>query len=122
MNISAWTIVTIAAGSFFVVQARAWTPLQESVAESTEKVELIPADSDKGKVRRRVLRKSSAPQICRQQSFGRDIGHAAAETYLITRLSFDLLGYLGYVFQFSLPHSPGYTYNVLRVPCAAGYR
>ncbi|KAG5399260.1 hypothetical protein IGI04_021074 [Brassica rapa subsp. trilocularis] len=54
-----------------------------------------PADSDKGKVRRRVLRKSSAPQICRQQSFGRDIGHAAAETYLITRLSFDLLGYLG---------------------------
>ncbi|KAF3611989.1 hypothetical protein DY000_02051639 [Brassica cretica] len=54
-----------------------------------------PADSDKGKVRRRVMGKSSAPQICRQQSFGRDIGHAAAETYLITRLSFDLLGYLG---------------------------
>uniref|UniRef100_A0A0D3CN87 protein-S-isoprenylcysteine alpha-carbonyl methylesterase n=1 Tax=Brassica oleracea var. oleracea TaxID=109376 RepID=A0A0D3CN87_BRAOL len=54
-----------------------------------------PADSDKGKVRRRVMGKSSVPQICRQQSFGRDIGHAAAETYLITRLSFDLLGYLG---------------------------
>ncbi|KAJ4892707.1 putative isoprenylcysteine alpha-carbonyl methylesterase ICMEL2 [Raphanus sativus] len=48
-----------------------------------------------GKVRRRVLGKSSAPQICRQQSLTRDIGHAAAETYLITRLSFDLLGYLG---------------------------
>ena len=71
-----------------------------------------PADSDKGKVRRRVMGKSSAPQICRQQSFGRDIGHAAAETYLITRLSFDLLGYLGYVFQFSLPHSHGYTHKM----------
>ncbi|CAH8313461.1 unnamed protein product [Eruca vesicaria subsp. sativa] len=48
-----------------------------------------------GKVRRRVFGKSSAPQIRRQKSFGHDIGHAAAETYLITRLSFDLLGYLG---------------------------
>ncbi|XP_024015194.1 probable isoprenylcysteine alpha-carbonyl methylesterase ICMEL2 isoform X2 [Eutrema salsugineum] len=50
------------------------------------------------KVRRRVSGKSSAdesPRICRQQSLGRDIGHAAAETYLITRLSFNLLGYLG---------------------------
>ncbi|XP_010486759.1 PREDICTED: probable isoprenylcysteine alpha-carbonyl methylesterase ICMEL2 [Camelina sativa] len=51
-------------------------------------------------VRRRVIRKSSSsvdvsPRICRQQSFSRDIGHAAAETYLITRLSFNLLGYLG---------------------------
>lgn len=54
-------------------------------------------------VRRRVSGKSSAdgtPRICRQQSFGRDIGHAAAETYLITRLSFNLLGYLGYWFRF----------------------
>ncbi|KAH6791289.1 prenylcysteine methylesterase [Perilla frutescens var. frutescens] len=31
----------------------------------------------------------------RQQSFGREIGHAAAETYLLTRLSFKLLSYLG---------------------------
>ncbi|PON93526.1 Alpha/beta hydrolase fold [Trema orientale] len=31
----------------------------------------------------------------RQQSFSRDIGHAAKETYLITRLSFTLLRYLG---------------------------
>ncbi|XP_010549954.1 PREDICTED: probable isoprenylcysteine alpha-carbonyl methylesterase ICMEL2 [Tarenaya hassleriana] len=49
-------------------------------------------------IRRRVSRKFSVdgkPRICRQQSFGRDIGHAAAETYLITRLSFKLLRYLG---------------------------
>ncbi|VVA96211.1 unnamed protein product [Arabis nemorensis] len=49
-------------------------------------------------VRRRVSGKSSpdeSPRFCRQQSFGRDIGHAAAETYLVTRLSFNLLGYLG---------------------------
>lgn len=31
----------------------------------------------------------------RQQSFRDDFGHAAAETYLITRLSFSLLSYLG---------------------------
>lgn len=35
-------------------------------------------------------------RIYRQQSFGREIGHAAAETYLITGLSFKLLRYLGY--------------------------
>lgn len=37
----------------------------------------------------------------RQNSFSRDIGHAAAETYLITRLTFTLLRYLGYCFFFS---------------------
>ncbi|XP_018458229.2 isoprenylcysteine alpha-carbonyl methylesterase ICME [Raphanus sativus] len=50
-------------------------------------------------VRRRVSGKSpvdgGSRRICRQQSFGRDIGHAAAETYLITGLSFKLLRYLG---------------------------
>ncbi|KAK9924761.1 hypothetical protein M0R45_033113 [Rubus argutus] len=46
--------------------------------------------------RRRVAAKiGSAPRPSRQQSFGRDIGHAAKETYLITRLSFTLLQYLG---------------------------
>ncbi|CAH2055298.1 unnamed protein product [Thlaspi arvense] len=78
---------------------------------ASELKEVGPADSDEmellhgsnrlsspEKVRRRVSGKSSAdktPRVCRQQSFGRDIGHAAAETYLITRLSFNLLGYLG---------------------------
>lgn len=32
----------------------------------------------------------------RTQSFSQDFGHAAAETYLVTRLSFTLLRYLGY--------------------------
>lgn len=54
-------------------------------------------------VRRRVSGKSpvdgGSRRICRQQSFGRDIGHAAAETYLITGLSFKLLRYLGYLSQ-----------------------
>ncbi|KAG6654015.1 hypothetical protein I3843_05G106400 [Carya illinoinensis] len=31
----------------------------------------------------------------RRQSFGRDVGHAAAETFLLTRLSLKLLRYLG---------------------------
>ncbi|XP_034707999.1 isoprenylcysteine alpha-carbonyl methylesterase ICME-like isoform X2 [Vitis riparia] len=46
--------------------------------------------------RRSASRPSPAPsQPLRRQSFSRDIGHAAAETYLVTRLSFKLLRYLG---------------------------
>ena len=49
--------------------------------------------------RRSASRPSPAPsQPLRRQSFSRDIGHAAAETYLVTRLSFKLLRYLGYYF------------------------
>lgn len=39
-----------------------------------------------------------SPQVAsfsRQQSLSRDISHAAAETFLMTRLAFKLLGYLG---------------------------
>ncbi|CAI9109986.1 OLC1v1009936C1 [Oldenlandia corymbosa var. corymbosa] len=43
--------------------------------------------------RRPVKRTCSAP--ARQQSFSRDMCHAAAETYLLTSLSFTLLSYLG---------------------------
>lgn len=46
--------------------------------------------------RRRSASRPSQP--VRRQSFSRDIGHAAAETYLVTRLSFKLLRYLGYYF------------------------
>ncbi|CAL5325981.1 unnamed protein product [Camellia sinensis] len=45
--------------------------------------------------RRRAAAKLSSPPPSRQQSFTRNIGHAAAETYLITGLAFKLLGYLG---------------------------
>lgn len=46
--------------------------------------------------RRPAGSKSEKPR--RQKSISRDIGHAAAETYLITRLTFILLRYLGYCF------------------------
>lgn len=71
-------------------------------AEKSPQMELLHGFnrlSSPDKVRRRVSTKYSAekpPQISRQQSFGREIGHAAAETYLVTRLTFNLLGYLGY--------------------------
>ncbi|ERN11275.1 isoprenylcysteine alpha-carbonyl methylesterase ICME [Amborella trichopoda] len=38
---------------------------------------------------------TSSPTPPRQQSFRQDVGHAAAETYLVTRLTFTLLRYLG---------------------------
>ncbi|EPS69303.1 hypothetical protein M569_05458, partial [Genlisea aurea] len=47
--------------------------------------------------RHRVLNIPSmgGQQSSPKKSFGRDIAHAAAETYLLTRLSFKLLSYLG---------------------------
>lgn len=51
--------------------------------------------SEQHQPRRRPIKKAvSAPPI-RQQSFSRDVCHAAAETYLVTSLSFKLLSYLG---------------------------
>ncbi|XP_068642177.1 isoprenylcysteine alpha-carbonyl methylesterase ICME-like isoform X2 [Aristolochia californica] len=49
------------------------------------------------KNRRRTCSSGSLTHVSpsRQQSFPRDVGHAAAETYLLTRLSFKLLAYLG---------------------------
>ncbi|KAG6708790.1 isoprenylcysteine alpha-carbonyl methylesterase ICME-like isoform X3 [Carya illinoinensis] len=38
---------------------------------------------------------SSSYQQRRRQSFGRDVGHAAAETFLLTRLTLELLRFLG---------------------------
>ncbi|KAL8247050.1 hypothetical protein R6Q59_008266 [Mikania micrantha] len=38
----------------------------------------------------------NTPCMSRSQSFRRDMGHVASETYLITRLAFTLLRYLGY--------------------------
>lgn len=37
----------------------------------------------------------------RRRSFSKGVGHAAAETFLITRLSLKLLRYLGYAFSIS---------------------
>ncbi|XP_020547825.1 probable isoprenylcysteine alpha-carbonyl methylesterase ICMEL2 isoform X2 [Sesamum indicum] len=49
------------------------------------------------KRRRRVSSDNSLLTLCPdpRQPFGKDVGRAAADTYLITRLSFKLLGYLG---------------------------
>ncbi|CAA7038582.1 unnamed protein product [Microthlaspi erraticum] len=73
----------------------------ELKAKKSPQMELLQGSnrlSSPENVRRRVSGKSSAektPQVSRQLSFGREIGHAAAETYLVTRLTFNLLGYLG---------------------------
>ncbi|KAK9052502.1 hypothetical protein SSX86_029131 [Deinandra increscens subsp. villosa] len=45
--------------------------------------------------RRRTTASAKTSPLCRSQSFSREIGHAASETYLITRLAFTLLRYLG---------------------------
>lgn len=82
------------------------SPLPEEMADIETKPLLskflsfpITAGTSNQQRRRRVAAKiGSAPRPSRQQSFGRDIGHAAKETYLVTSLSFTLLQYLGYFF------------------------
>ena len=68
-------------------------------AEEDEKPVLCrhASDSKAHQRRRRIFGKSGRPNTPRQlQAVGREIEHAAKETYLITRLSFTLLRYLGY--------------------------
>ncbi|KAK6129095.1 hypothetical protein DH2020_037168 [Rehmannia glutinosa] len=70
----------------------------DEITEETETETLVRVSSfPSQQPRRRVASKSGsfAARPCRQQSFGREIGHAAAETYLLTSLSFKLLSYLG---------------------------
>ncbi|XP_073139192.1 probable isoprenylcysteine alpha-carbonyl methylesterase ICMEL2 [Henckelia pumila] len=57
----------------------------------------FPSGSPDQQWRRRGGRRTSSllARPTRQKSFGREVGHAAAETYLITGLSFKLLRYLG---------------------------
>ncbi|PNX65139.1 isoprenylcysteine alpha-carbonyl methylesterase ICME-like protein [Trifolium pratense] len=50
------------------------------------------------KLRRVSGKNNHRPRPDRQRSFTRDIEHVAAETYLITRLAFTLLQYLGYFY------------------------
>ncbi|RAL40792.1 hypothetical protein DM860_008490 [Cuscuta australis] len=62
------------------------------------RVSSLPAGPSANNQRRRkpLAKTVSAPCYPRRQSsFSRELGHAAAETYLITRLSFKLLSYLG---------------------------
>ncbi|KAL0450228.1 UNVERIFIED_CONTAM: putative isoprenylcysteine alpha-carbonyl methylesterase ICMEL2 [Sesamum latifolium] len=80
---------------------------RDSIDEITEEVETdmlvrmssFPTAPALNQQRRRRAGNKSPPSLakrpCRQQSFSREIGHAAAETYLLTRLSFKLLSYLG---------------------------
>ncbi|CAA0832738.1 Isoprenylcysteine alpha-carbonyl methylesterase ICME [Striga hermonthica] len=63
---------------------------EETESDTLVRMSSFPLNQQR---RRRVGCKAARPR--RQQSFGREIGHAAAETYLLTRLSFKLLSYLG---------------------------
>ncbi|KAL6572861.1 putative isoprenylcysteine alpha-carbonyl methylesterase icmel2 [Orobanche hederae] len=67
---------------------------EETETDTLVRVSSFPVNQ---KPRRRVGNKSApyAARPRRPQSLGREIGHAAAETYLLTRLSFQLLSYLG---------------------------
>lgn len=67
---------------------------QDPASDPLFRVSSFPSGSPDQQWRRRGGRRTSS-LLARQRSFGREVGHAAAETYLITRLSFKLLRYLG---------------------------
>uniref|UniRef100_A0A1J3F1X4 protein-S-isoprenylcysteine alpha-carbonyl methylesterase n=1 Tax=Noccaea caerulescens TaxID=107243 RepID=A0A1J3F1X4_NOCCA len=76
--------------------------IEEVIPEESDRTTLLNGSnglSSTEPVRRRVSGKfpvdGGPRRVCRQQSFGREISHAASETYLITGLSFKLLRYLG---------------------------
>nr|GEV57007.1 probable isoprenylcysteine alpha-carbonyl methylesterase ICMEL2 [Tanacetum cinerariifolium] len=72
------------------------TPTEEEIEEEMKNSVISRTSSAPPTVARRRPEKRSASSLCRSQSsLGREIGHAASETYLITRLAFTLLRYLG---------------------------
>ncbi|KAG2411485.1 hypothetical protein I3760_Q005300 [Carya illinoinensis] len=66
------------------------TLLSSKLSNSTD-----AANSHQRRRRASANPSSGRPSPGRAQSFSRDFGHAAAETYLVTRLTFTLLRYLG---------------------------
>ncbi|XP_073273096.1 isoprenylcysteine alpha-carbonyl methylesterase ICME-like isoform X3 [Primulina huaijiensis] len=66
---------------------------QDPGSDSLFRASSFPSGSSDQRWRRRTSSLLARPT--RQKSFGREVGHAAAETYLITGLSFKLLSYLG---------------------------
>ncbi|XP_075501276.1 isoprenylcysteine alpha-carbonyl methylesterase ICME-like isoform X1 [Primulina tabacum] len=66
---------------------------QDPGSDSLFRTSSFPSGSSDQRWRRRTSSLLARPT--RQKSFGREVGHAAAETYLITGLSFKLLSYLG---------------------------
>ncbi|KAL7609172.1 hypothetical protein Lser_V15G12864 [Lactuca serriola] len=66
------------------------SPLRSRTTTSTN-----PATAARRRTAINATSAKTSPNLCRSQSFGREIGHAASETYLITRLAFTLLRYLG---------------------------
>ncbi|XXG83942.1 hypothetical protein AAC387_Pa10g1578 [Persea americana] len=70
------------------------------IDDDAGKTLLLPSSSPSAptnqQIRRRAASDTSLPTLrSRQRSFRRDVGHAAAETYMLTGLTFKLLRYLG---------------------------
>lgn len=91
------------------IQTGRLRPFEKEDEKVMETDSLIPSSlipsvymhKNNGTVNKKTRRRGSTSKVSspaapgRQPSLGRDIGHAAAETYLVTHLSFKLLSYLG---------------------------
>ncbi|KAL6136723.1 hypothetical protein ACLB2K_062018 [Fragaria x ananassa] len=75
-----------------------------------------PAATASTSQRRRAKSSPATPPPSRQNSFSRDIGHAAKETYLVTSLSFTLLQYLGVGYRWITRLLALYWYAMLLMP------
>uniref|UniRef100_A0A0E0C593 protein-S-isoprenylcysteine alpha-carbonyl methylesterase n=1 Tax=Oryza meridionalis TaxID=40149 RepID=A0A0E0C593_9ORYZ len=105
---------------------------------SAEEVGALLSRSDSSGRRRRsspVQSASPRPVGCgcggprRQSSFRDDVGHAASETYLVTRLTFSLLQYLGLGYRwmsqllaltiYAILLMPGFLQGMLKITCSS---
>ncbi|XP_037497095.1 probable isoprenylcysteine alpha-carbonyl methylesterase ICMEL1 isoform X2 [Jatropha curcas] len=85
--------------SSFHEEIKPLLPRTSSFADTTATTASTSANSYQQQRRRRVASDSNLPDLSdagsQHQSFSRDVGHAASETFLLTRLTLKLLRYLG---------------------------
>ncbi|PKA48962.1 Isoprenylcysteine alpha-carbonyl methylesterase ICME [Apostasia shenzhenica] len=100
--------------------APASVPSSPVLEDAGDELPLLRRVTSSGSRRRRAASEphiaslSSRPAL--RRSFSRDVGHAAAETYLLTRLTFILLRYLGVGYRWITKFLALVCYAVLLMP------
>lgn len=77
-----------------VLRVKSGNRLARNFSEGSHE-EKLPLMREQPKARRALTEEAGFVPPRRQHSFREDVGHAAKETFLLTRLAFNLLRYLG---------------------------
>ncbi|KAK7266738.1 hypothetical protein RIF29_19390 [Crotalaria pallida] len=100
-----------------LIDRRRMIPAEVNVDTATPSTEpAAPNENHRERPLRAAGRSSHRPRPGRQRSFRNDISHVAAETFLITRLTFTLLRYLGIGYRWIKQFLALATYAMLLMP------